>query len=83
MNSVTEEKTSVNPVDWRAEFDERDQKEIAYCLEYQAHYGHGTLGHNIRMIVAKMATILDHRDEQVYNYATQMGKWWHEKHEKG
>lgn len=44
---------------WKAQFTERELKEIAYCQLYQRDFAHGTDGHNIRLIVAKLAAILD------------------------
>jgi hypothetical protein len=43
---------------WETHFDERQRKEIAYCIVYKDNFGHGTDGHNIRLIVAKMAELL-------------------------
>ncbi len=43
----------------RLNFDERQQKEIEFCRTYLEKFAHGTDGHNLRMIVAKMAAILD------------------------
>jgi hypothetical protein len=45
--------------EWEREFDEREQKEIDFCCEYVDSYNHGTDGHNMRTIIAKMATLLD------------------------
>jgi hypothetical protein len=44
---------------WESHFDERQRKEIAFCLIYKDDFAHGTDGHNIRLIVAKMAELLD------------------------
>lgn len=44
---------------WETHFDERQRKEIAFCLVYADDFAHGTDGHNIRLIVAKMAKLLD------------------------
>jgi hypothetical protein len=44
---------------WETHFDERQRKEIAYCVIYADSFGHGTDGHNIRLIVAKMAQLLE------------------------
>jgi len=45
-------------MDWKSNFDERELSEIEFCCFYSKQYNHGTLGHNIRNIVAKMASIL-------------------------
>jgi hypothetical protein len=44
---------------WRELFDDRQRKEIKLDQLYLAEYGHGTDGHNIRIIVAKFANLLD------------------------
>ncbi len=44
---------------WETHFDERQRKEIAFCLVYADDFAHGTDGHNIKLIVAKMARLLD------------------------
>lgn len=44
---------------WETHFDERQRKEIAFCLIYADDFAHGTDGHNIKLIVAKMAKLLD------------------------
>jgi hypothetical protein len=43
---------------WETHFDERQRKEIAFCVAYKQSFNHGTDGHNIRLIVAKMAELL-------------------------
>lgn len=44
---------------WRNNFDERQQKEIAFDEIYAAQFAHGTEGHNARLVIAKMAKLLD------------------------
>jgi hypothetical protein len=44
---------------WETHLDERQLKEIAFCIAYKNNFAHGTDGHNIRLIVAKMAELLD------------------------
>lgn len=44
---------------WQSHFTDRELKEIAYCQLYQRDFAHGTDGHNIRLIVAKLASLLD------------------------
>lgn len=46
-------------MNWRSNFDERELKEIDFCRLYHEQFCHGTDGHNIRIIVAKMESILD------------------------
>ncbi len=44
---------------WQSHFTERELKEIAYCQLYQRDFAHGTDGHNIRLIVAKLVGLLE------------------------
>ena len=44
---------------WRSDFTERELKEIAFCILYHREFGHGTDGHNAKIIIAKLAAILD------------------------
>jgi hypothetical protein len=49
----------VNPL-WRYHFfTEREQKEIAFAQIYFRDFNHGTDGHNAKVIIAKMAALLD------------------------
>ena len=45
---------------WREVFlDERERQEVAFCETYVRDYGHGTAGHLERVIIAKLADVLD------------------------
>lgn len=44
---------------WRSEFTERELKEIDFCILYQKNFAHGTVGHNEKLIIARMAWLLD------------------------
>ncbi len=44
---------------WNAHFDERQNKEIAFSRFYAEDFNHGTDGHNAKIIIAKMARLLD------------------------
>lgn len=44
---------------WQAFFDERQMKEIRFDQIYETDFAHGTDGHNARLIIAKMAYLLD------------------------
>ena len=44
---------------WKSGFDERELKEIEFCRVYAKDFCHGALGHNVMLIVAKLANILD------------------------
>jgi hypothetical protein len=52
-------------MDWESNFDERELKEIEFCLLYKKQFGHGTNAHNLRVIVAKMASILDNAESVI------------------
>lgn len=47
------------PFDWFMQFDARQQKEIDFARLYARQYAHGTDGHNAKMIIAKLADLLD------------------------
>lgn len=44
---------------WQSHLTERELKEVQLCRLYQQEFSHGTDGHNIRIIVAKLANLLD------------------------
>lgn len=44
---------------WLKLFDDRQQKEIEFAKLYANNYAHGTDGHNAKIIIAKMAGLLD------------------------
>lgn len=44
---------------WRELFDDRQRKEIHFNRIYLNDFNHGTSDHNLRIIVAKMAVLLD------------------------
>lgn len=46
-------------IEWEKQFDERQLKEIKFCRLYAKEFAHGTDGHNAKMIIAKMAELLD------------------------
>ena len=46
--------------DWRKLFDERQQKQIKWASLYATpEFSHGDMGHNDKLIIAKMAQLLD------------------------
>ena len=47
--------------DWRKQFDDRQIKEIVFSIYYATEFAHGTDGHNAKMIIAKMAQLLDNQ----------------------
>lgn len=44
---------------WKDDLTERELKEIVFCRLYAERFNHGTDGHNIRLIVAKLSDLLD------------------------
>lgn len=44
---------------WRKYFTVRERKEIAFDHLYARTFNHGTDGHNMRIIIAKFAELLD------------------------
>jgi hypothetical protein len=60
INWETIRATAANgQLDWLILMDERQQKEIAFDRTYASDYSHGTDGHNARIIIARMAEILN------------------------
>lgn len=45
--------------DWLSHFDDRQKREIEFCRLYAKDFAHGTSGHNEKLIIAKMAELLD------------------------
>ncbi len=52
-------KDAIEDGSWQLFFDERQCKEIRFDRLYANEYSHGTDGHNARLIIAKMADLLD------------------------
>lgn len=52
-------------MDWKSNFDERELKEIEFCVLYKQQFNHGTQAHNLRVIVAKMVSILDNAESVI------------------
>lgn len=44
---------------WKARFTERELKEIEFSVLYARDFAHGTDGHNAKIVIAKMAELLD------------------------
>lgn len=44
--------------EWIDIFTDRQKKEIQFSVLYEDQYGHGTDGHNSKIIIAKMARLL-------------------------
>ncbi|GAF68166.1 unnamed protein product [marine sediment metagenome] len=52
-------------MDWKSNFDERELKEVEFCVLYKQQFSHGTNAHNLRVIVAKMASILSNAESVI------------------
>lgn len=49
-----------NSLPWmEANFSERQRKEIKFCLTYASDFNHGTDGHNAKIILARLASLLN------------------------
>lgn len=44
---------------WRAQLDQRQQKEIAFAELYARDYNHGTTGHNALLLINRLTELLD------------------------
>lgn len=53
-------------MDWKSNFDERELKEIEFCVLYKQQFNHGTQAHNLRVIVAKMVSVLGKMESVIY-----------------
>lgn len=53
---------------WNDLFDERQKKEIAFSRIYANDFNHGTDGHNAKVIIAKMADLLDECERIIAKY---------------
>jgi hypothetical protein len=53
--------------DWWLNFDERQLKEIAFSRVYAQQFNHGTDGHNAKLIISKLADLLDKADPKSAN----------------
>jgi len=42
-------------MDWKRDLTERDLKEVEFAQLYERDFGHGTVGHNQLLIIAKLA----------------------------
>lgn len=49
----------MSDIKWTDLFDERERNEIQFNREYYSKFNHGTADHNLRVICAKMAALLD------------------------
>ncbi len=59
-------------MNWKEQLDEREMREIEFCRVYRARFGHGTDGHLLRILVAKMADLLDKAYWKETNLPTNM-----------
>jgi len=45
---------------WIDQLDDRQRKEVEFAIIYARDFSHGTDGHNAKLIIAKLAGLLDH-----------------------
>jgi hypothetical protein len=50
---------------WRKLLSAREQKEVAFAEVYAKMFGHGTAGHNRLMLIAKIAELLDQKEQEL------------------
>lgn len=43
---------------WFAKLDERQQNEVLFAIVYEAHFSHGTDGHNRLLLISKLVDML-------------------------
>lgn len=48
--------------EWMTALTEREQKEVELACLYVARFGHGTVGHNGYVVIAKLARLLDEHE---------------------
>jgi len=53
---------------WAVNFDERQLKEIEFSEMYAENFQHGTDGHNAKLIIARMAKVLDGLEAEEIEY---------------
>jgi len=51
--------------EWCISLTDRERAEIEFSELYQTNYGHGTDGHNAKLIIAKLAKLLDGREAHI------------------
>lgn len=51
---------------WMSNFTDREIKEIEFAVLYKSRFAHGTDGHNAKIIIAKMAAMLDNIEEALH-----------------
>jgi hypothetical protein len=61
---LTEEQLAKTRLDWRCAFDARQERLIENCRNYTANDPAGMPGHNLAVIVERMAAMLDAATEQ-------------------
>ena len=59
------------PKAWKDIFDKREINDIEYSITYKQHFNRITPGHNLRMIIAKMADLLDMAEMVIYKPAVE------------
>lgn len=52
-------------INWRDLLDDRQQKQVEWSKLYEMDYHHGDDGHNAKLLIAKMADMLDAMSQNI------------------
>lgn len=58
--------------DWKEEFSDRDKRLISNCIAYAHGDPAGVPGHNLMLIIAKMASVLEQQGIEVQRLEEQL-----------
>ena len=67
---------TTEPNNWTKAFDERQRRLIVNCRDYAASDPAGVPGHNLMLIIAQMAELLDMTDGIVPRYKVAVDPTW-------
>ena len=57
---------------WQSDFDDRQKTEIEFSRVYESKFNHGTDGHNAKLIIARMALLLDEAESRVMDLVNEV-----------
>ena len=66
--TASEAQDCINRSGWMQGFDERQRKEIAFSVLYARQFGHGTDGHNAKLIIARLVELLENAHTELESY---------------
>ena len=67
------EESYIMKAEWQQNFDKRQLSEIEFCRLYAKDFAHDTDGHNGKMIIAKMADLLDRLETDLMQTSEDFG----------